>query len=87
MATKVSYSVALKTLGGTTKTVSGDAGAAVFSALGAQQDLKIKEEGGWTIIPFHAVDSAVVTITNSTVDDPVDATCNETNETEELPTT
>ena len=78
MATKVSYSVAIKTLGGTTKNVTGDAAASVFSALGAQQDLKIKETNGWTIIPFHAVDSAVVTISTESVDDPVDATCNET---------
>lgn len=80
MATKVSYSVALKTLGGTTKNVTGDAAAAVYSALGQQNDLVIREEGTVTIIPFHAVDSAVVTITSASVDDPTDATCNETKE-------
>lgn len=85
MATKVSYSVAIKTLGGTSKTVTGDAGAAAYSALGTHADIVIREEGSVTIIPFHAVDSAVVTITTSTVDDPTDNTCNETNEGAEAP--
>lgn len=85
-----SYEVTVKTLGGTTvvfnDAVDAGAGAAAYGAIDNQADIKANVSGNLNIIPFHAVDSVVIELTRSEVDDPTDETCvveTETEETEE----
>lgn len=54
-------------------TVAGQ-GSAAYGALQAHRDIYIAGET-ITFIPYDAIDHAVITITQATVDDPEDATC------------
>ena len=49
-------------------------GSAAYTAIQAHRDVYIDGETR-TYIPFDAIDHAVVTITQATVDDPEDPTC------------
>lgn len=79
MATKTSYEVEIKTIGGQTLTVTGDPANAVYTALWKGHAAKYYDSTNsvWMLVPYHAVDSAKVTITNESAQDPEDATCNE----------
>lgn len=54
--------------------VSGQ-GTAAYSALEAHRDQHIVSGSNITFIPFHAIDHAVITLTQVTEADPVDPTC------------
>lgn len=74
-----SYKVTVKTLGGNTivfdDSTDTGAGAAAYGALDNGQDIKANVSAKLNIVPFNAVDSAVVEVTRSEVDDPTDETC------------
>lgn len=72
---KSQYKVVVTTKGGYTGTyddsVTAGVGSAVNAALNAKQDIRTATD----IIPFHAVDHAVITFTLAEVDKPEDPTC------------
>lgn len=74
-----SYKVTVKTLGGTSVVFNDasdtGAGAAAYAALDMQSDIKAYVSSKLNIIPFNAVDSAVVEVTRSEAEDPEDETC------------
>jgi hypothetical protein len=76
---KNEYSVEITTSGGYTVTADdatlAGSGSAAMVCLENATDVKIPTATGSTIIPFHAVDHAIVTLTRTTVADPADPTC------------
>lgn len=50
-------------------------GTAAYSALEAGRDQHIVNGANITFIPYHAVDHAIITLTQATVADPDDPTC------------
>ena len=74
-----SYKVTVKTAGGSTvvfnDATDAGAGASAYGAVDTGIDIKANVSGKLNIIPFHAVDTVVVEITRSEVDDPTDETC------------
>ena len=74
-----SYKVTVKTLGGTTivfdDAVDAGSGAAAYAALDGGYDIKAYVSGNLNIVPFHAVDSAVIEVTRSEQEEPADETC------------
>lgn len=51
-------------------------GAAAYTSIKAGRDIYIDGgDGTITFIPYQAIDHAVITIAQATVDDPEDATC------------
>lgn len=73
------YSVEITTSGGYTTTADdaavAGAGSAAMTCLENAQDVKIPTGTGSIIIPYSAVDHAVVTLTRTSVADPTDPTC------------
>lgn len=73
------YSVAIKTLGGNEFTIadtsSSNSGSAALASIEAKADIRTEASGTITIIPYHAIDSAVVTVTSSSTERPEDANC------------
>lgn len=80
------YTVAVKTLGGTTVTFADStdagAGAAAYDSVLKGKDIHANVTSGETtteyVIPFNAIDSATVTLSRTTAEDPVDSTCTTT---------
>lgn len=77
---KNSYKVVIKTLGGTEvtandATVAGVGSSAMAALMNGQDVYVLDGNGGGTFIPFHAVESAVVTLTRSEAEAPADETC------------
>lgn len=74
-----SYSVTIKTLGGTTVTANdatiAGVGASAWACIQAGEDVQIQTADGYTFVPFHAIDSVTVTITRSEAEEPEDETC------------
>lgn len=81
------YSVAVTTLGGNEFTIadtsSSNSGSAAVAAIEHKADIRTEESGTITIIPYHAIDNAVVTVSSSSADYPVDANCPEEEESED----
>lgn len=79
MAWKNSYSVEITTGAGYTVTaddaVTEGVGASAYAMITEGKDLHIQTATGGVLIPFHAVDHAVYTLTRSQVADPTDPTC------------
>lgn len=75
--------VVITTIGGFSATaddaVSAGQGTGAYNALEMKRDVKILAENEITFIPYHAVDHAIITITRSEEEDPVDDTCVESN--------
>ena len=72
----------VRSLNITTKTTSGDVeGTAIadsaFRQFISRRTMRIDEEGGFTLIPFHAVDHVItsVTQTQETIDNDCDMPC------------
>ena len=79
--TKTQVSVVITTQGNYSvtaddATVAGQ-GTAAYTALENHRDVVVKGEEDIKVIPFDAIDHAVVTLTSATVDDPTDEMCNE----------
>lgn len=55
-------------------TVKGQ-GTAAYGAIQNRRDVTVNNNGEITFIPYHAIDHAVITLTTSTVADPVDDVC------------
>lgn len=77
--TKTQVSVVITTQGNYSvtaddATVAGQ-GTAAYTALENHRDVIVKGEEDIKVIPFAAIDHAVVTLTSSTVDDPTDEMC------------
>lgn len=77
--TKQLVKVDVTTIGGFTKTaddsVLAGQGTAAYGALENGRDIIVADATEKTIIPFSAVDHAVVTLTLTQAQDPVDPTC------------
>lgn len=76
---QTSISVVITTLGGNEFTfadsVSPGLGVAALYALERGQDVIGTAEGSKIIVPYHAIDNAVVTMSTETAEDPEDDTC------------
>lgn len=77
--TKTQYSVDITTKGGynvvADDAVVEGAGSAANIQIEQMQDIKFATATGFTVIPYHALDHAIVTVSIATVVDPVDPTC------------
>lgn len=77
--TKQLVKVDVTTIGGFSKTaddaVLAGQGTAAYGAVENGRDVIVADATEKIIIPYHAIDHAVVTLTLSTVDDPKDDTC------------
>ena len=76
---KAQYKVEITTMCGETvtaddATVSGQ-GVAAYMALDRGMKVVVREDGKITIVPFHAVCKADVTITSTDVEKPEDTVC------------
>lgn len=92
MATIPSYEVQVHVFGTAVAMVFSDAdvngaGVSAYDALMSHKDINVLTSDGRIFVPFHAVSSALVTITQVKYTKPVDANCpeksEETGETEE----
>lgn len=81
--TKTQIQVVITTAAGFTATASdatvAGQGSAAYTALQGHRDIYIAGET-ITFIPYEAIDHAVITITQATVEDPEDPTCPTTEE-------
>lgn len=75
---KLSYSVNVTTIKGTTATAAdsatSNAGQSAYQAFMAKETLVIPNETNTLYIPFHAIDNIVVTITSGN-EEYTDSTC------------
>lgn len=76
---KNQYTVVVKTIGGTSVTFADStaegSGAAALASLEKGADIDAYAGETRTIIPFHAVDNATITLARTTVEKPEDETC------------
>lgn len=79
MAWKNSYSVEITTSGGYTVTaddaVTAGVGSSAYAMLLEGKDLEIANATGGILIPYHAVDHAIYTLTRTNEPDVADPTC------------
>lgn len=61
--------------------VKNGQGTAAYGAIQTGTDITVNDGTNITYVPYKAVDHAVITLTQSTVDDPKDDTCPEEEET------